>query len=112
MVEQKLLTLTISAINWTCLCFFGQARLICINQSDFDKKTQQVRMMRDIYANANQVIVWLGERQPEDAEAIAFAVWLFENFEKRLNVYSSKVPEGGDFRSAASKYPHILETPE
>lgn len=88
------------------------ADAICINQSDFDEKTQQVRMMRDIYANANQVIVWLGERQPEDAEAIAFAVWLFENFEKRLNVYSSKVPEGGDFRSAASKYPHILETPE
>jgi hypothetical protein len=88
------------------------ADAICINQSDVDEKTQQVRMMRDIYANANQVIVWLGESQPEDAEAIGFAVWLFENFEKRLNVYSFKVPEGGDFRSAASKYPYILENPQ
>ncbi|CAG8977013.1 hypothetical protein HYALB_00008871 [Hymenoscyphus albidus] len=34
---------------------------ICINQSDNEEKTQQVRLMHDIYSNTDEVIVYLGE---------------------------------------------------
>ena len=34
---------------------------VCINQNDLDERNQQVAMMRDIYASATQVTIWLGE---------------------------------------------------
>lgn len=34
---------------------------ICINQSDVSEKTQQVRRMKDIYAQAAAVLIWLGD---------------------------------------------------
>lgn len=34
---------------------------ICINQADLDERNQQVAIMRDIYATAERVIIWLGE---------------------------------------------------
>ena len=33
---------------------------ICINQSDVSEKTEQVKKMKDIYANATNTVVWLG----------------------------------------------------
>jgi hypothetical protein len=38
---------------------------ICINQSDDSEKSQQVRMMRKIFAGAERVLAWLG---PETAD--------------------------------------------
>lgn len=38
---------------------------VCINQRDVDERTQQVSMMRDIYASAEQVFIWLGEGDDE-----------------------------------------------
>ncbi|KAH6672179.1 heterokaryon incompatibility protein-domain-containing protein [Halenospora varia] len=34
---------------------------LCINQADVEERSRQVLRMRDIYANAKQVVVWLGE---------------------------------------------------
>ncbi|KAF1846094.1 HET-domain-containing protein, partial [Cucurbitaria berberidis CBS 394.84] len=34
---------------------------VCINQNDNSEKGFQVRMMREIYAKASRVIVWLGK---------------------------------------------------
>jgi len=34
---------------------------ICINQGNNHEKNHQVRQMRDIYANASSVLIWLGE---------------------------------------------------
>ena len=42
---------------------------ICINQSDPDEKTQQVRMMQHIYKNAAIVVAWLGEMTESDKRA-------------------------------------------
>ncbi|KAI3390345.1 hypothetical protein diail_10012, partial [Diaporthe ilicicola] len=36
------------------------ADAICINQEDKDEKTRQVRLMPEIYARAQRVLVWLG----------------------------------------------------
>ncbi|KAI0888431.1 HET-domain-containing protein [Annulohypoxylon maeteangense] len=42
---------------------------VCINQADLDERAQQVSMMRDIYASAEQVIIWLGEEDNESDAA-------------------------------------------
>ena len=39
---------------------------ICINHDDIAEKTAQVRMMTEIYARAQFVLIWLGEEEPDD----------------------------------------------
>lgn len=48
---------------------------ICINQDDDEERSSQVRQMRDIYANAEQVVMWLG---PESDDSHLF----FELFQE------------------------------
>lgn len=43
---------------------------ICINQDDLAERADQVRVMKDIYANAVQVVVWLGSEKSGDASAV------------------------------------------
>ena len=43
---------------------------ICINQSDNLEKSQQVMQMKDIYANASKVLMWIGK--PDNLSSIAF----------------------------------------
>ena len=43
---------------------------VCINQSDNAEKSHQVMLMRDIYANACRVLVWIGE--PDNLSTLAF----------------------------------------
>ena len=45
---------------------------ICINQSNTSERTSQVRMMDKIYTEAECVIVWLGEAQATDEQALEF----------------------------------------
>lgn len=42
---------------------------VCINQDDILEKTQQVRIMQEIYANAREVVIWLGKNSSDDALA-------------------------------------------
>lgn len=49
------------------LCIWIDA--LCINQQDVAERSQQVSMMRDIYASAEKVIVWLGEASEGSDEA-------------------------------------------
>jgi hypothetical protein len=44
---------------------------ICINQSDRVEKQQQIMLMRRIYAEAEQVGLWLGEEHEDDDAAYA-----------------------------------------
>lgn len=41
---------------------------ICINQSDLDERSRQVRIMPDIYSKAAGVIVWLGHDREVDSQ--------------------------------------------
>ncbi|RSM00621.1 hypothetical protein CEP52_009024 [Fusarium oligoseptatum] len=34
---------------------------VCINQADLNERSQQVSMMREIYASAERVVIWIGE---------------------------------------------------
>ena len=44
---------------------------ICLNQSDEDEKAVHVLQMYSIYANASQVVVWLGDADAETPEVIS-----------------------------------------
>jgi hypothetical protein len=43
---------------------------VCINQAEKSEKSAQVRMMRDIYEHADEVTVWLGERDSHSDKAM------------------------------------------
>ncbi|CAG2007712.1 unnamed protein product [Fusarium graminearum] len=45
---------------------------ICINQDDSTERGQQVQLMRNIYAQATQVIAWLGEGTRESVIAFTY----------------------------------------
>ena len=45
---------------------------ICINQSDITERDTQVRIMRQIYGNAEQTLVWLGKASEDSSLAIDF----------------------------------------
>ena len=42
---------------------------ICIDQNNTSERTKQVRLMKQIYQNAKQVVVWLGEEVESDKDA-------------------------------------------
>jgi hypothetical protein len=44
---------------------------ICINQGDKDERGHQIPKMRDIYHNAYETIVWLGEENEHTKEALS-----------------------------------------
>lgn len=58
---------------------------ICINQNDDMEKAEQVPLMRDIYAGANEVYCWLGTgtrattRAADCLKAVHFGEYVFHN---------------------------------
>lgn len=82
---------------------------LCINQANLDEKTEQVRMMADIYKTASEVVVWLGTERPGDRNGVELLRLLLERlglpkFGKDLapdaTFYLEKygLPDGGDPR--------------
>jgi hypothetical protein len=54
---------------------------VCINQSNIQEKTGQVRMMRDIYRQANLVVAWLGVERETDARGFELMRKLYDTIE-------------------------------
>ncbi|KAK2768523.1 hypothetical protein FQN54_000379 [Arachnomyces sp. PD_36] len=46
------------------------ADAICINQDDDNEKSQQIRLMRDIFKRARTVLIWLGNEDAHYAESV------------------------------------------
>ncbi|KAI0551408.1 heterokaryon incompatibility protein-domain-containing protein [Xylaria curta] len=67
---------------------------ICINQQDKAERAYQVGMMRDIYQNSNEVLIWLGESGSYDD----MGDWIPEN-----------ASMNGDALSETHDNPNILE---
>jgi hypothetical protein len=44
---------------------------VCINQNDLREKSQQIPLMKDIYSQAAEVIMWLGEEADDSPLALA-----------------------------------------
>ena len=57
---------------------------VCINQRDLQERSAQVAIMRDIYSQAFQVLVWLGDGSPEDDDVMDFVPY-FSSCLRRLN---------------------------
>ena len=65
---------------------------ICINQGDLDERSQQVTRMRDIYASAWQVVVWLGPEADDSDLALTAMHWM-------ANKMKNKDPFEGLYRA-------------
>jgi hypothetical protein len=59
---------------------------ICINQSDDEEKSEQVKIMRAIYTKARGVVVWLGPRSEQDYLAFKSLSRLKIFLEKETNL--------------------------
>jgi hypothetical protein len=55
---------------------------LCINQSDLEEKSNQVRLMGDIYSSARLVVAWLGEPADDSDRAMQFIATLYNEIEK------------------------------
>ena len=51
---------------------------ICIDQSNIDERNHQVKLMRQIYASAKQVLVWLGEEENDSDSALDYLNWALD----------------------------------
>jgi hypothetical protein len=45
---------------------------LCINQNDVEERSSQVQRMFDVYRNATQVVVFLGEQRENTAQALSW----------------------------------------
>ncbi|KAH7409121.1 heterokaryon incompatibility protein-domain-containing protein [Cadophora sp. MPI-SDFR-AT-0126] len=94
---------------------------ISINQHDLAERSRQVRIMQEIYANAAQVVIWLGRAAEGDARAFASlqalkSVLIGQDdswFLVRLGWYrdkTGKVFSGGAHRSMVTdiEYEHLI----
>ena len=75
---------------------------LCINQKDDNEKSLQVQMMRDIFSEAAQVIVWLGIPEEESHLGMETMASLVEAY----NDYRS--PEKDDTGNATAHYDKLL----
>ena len=77
---------------------FGSRLLIdalAINQSDTHERSEQVKLMGDIYQKATRVVIWIG---PEDASTLKATTlmngWLKLDSDERLNLHPAEVAVG------------------
>jgi hypothetical protein len=56
------------------------ADAVCINQLNTPEKTAQVRVMREIYEQANLVISWLGNATETDEAGISLIRTIYDRF--------------------------------
>jgi hypothetical protein len=74
---------------------------ICINQRDLAERNQQVQVMGDIYSEAAQVIVWLGERNQTSDLAFDLLEKLGASTKQDFLDYAALVPNPTSFTPVA-----------
>ncbi|XP_014556614.1 hypothetical protein COCVIDRAFT_26613 [Bipolaris victoriae FI3] len=57
---------------------------LCINQANLEERSQQVTHMKDIYHNAEEVVIWLGEESNDSNLAVNF-IKMHDKFEQQGN---------------------------
>jgi hypothetical protein len=79
---------------------------ICIDQENIEERASQVRLMTEIYASADRVLVWLGEQSDSSDEAMALlkklgegVVFLEQDFMEISPEYTGYQPEPESSRS-------------
>ena len=69
------------------------ADAFCINQADLGEKNTQVPLMRDIYSQAERVLIWLGEGSAETDKAFRVLEQLDAFFQRNLKHYTPAYEE-------------------
>lgn len=87
---------------------------ICINQVDLDERAQQVSLMGDVYRNADEVIIWLGESTKHISRVfsrmrILSRIFWSGNFYKVLRILRPALRR--KFRSVSSTSRWLLSFP-
>ena len=63
---------------------------ICINQEDLEERSSQVQLMRKIYKNAANVLIWLGDEADKSNMAIKLISQLSANPDKDVHSWTAK----------------------
>lgn len=68
---------------------------LAINQSDTDERSEQVKLMGDIYQKATRVVIWLGPEDSSTQNATKLMNgWLKLNEDERLSLHPAEVAVG------------------
>jgi len=79
---------------------------LCIDQSDEDEQSEQVRRMDSVYRNAGRVVIWLGEENETTAEAFN----LLEELRGLIYISPKEQPLSAASTSSISRHRwHALE---
>lgn len=83
---------------------------VCINQQDVNERNQQVSMMRDIYACAEQVLIWLGAGDEAsdaalDAVPVISTAFGIQDKEKRKQLFGVMHSNSSFFFGLAERFP-------
>ena len=78
---------------------------ISINQDNSREKTHQVRLMRDIYARADRVIIWIGKEQPKNADAFQLAESMYQKCHGELYDIDTGIYDFEDFDCESNGVP-------
>lgn len=82
---------------------------LCINQSDDAEKSNQVRLMRTIYAKASNVIVWLGTGSKATTSACDFVRRFRDtSIEEDRDHLWAKLISSGDWRHIRMEFGRII----
>jgi len=76
---------------------------VCINQRHDQERTEQVGIMKDIYAKASRVFIWLGKETSEDELAFSLLSRFKEVFSKHGFM------EFGPFPDQSLGFPHYTD---
>ncbi|EPE31911.1 hypothetical protein GLAREA_11993 [Glarea lozoyensis ATCC 20868] len=80
---------------------------ICIDQENIPERNQQVSIMRDVYAQADRVLIWIGEEFPYVKDAFKMIPELAKNWQIREVARL----QAGDSRPPLRLRPSIAEEP-
>lgn len=83
---------------------------ICIDQSNLLECNNQVGAMQQIYANAERVVIWLGERSEDSRMAIDFIKYVGTGFDKYevglMDIRNARRYQGKEFEQSMASLLH------
>ena len=79
---------------------------VCINQKDEDEKAKQIPYMRAIYAQADRVMVWLGEPDDNEGNALDTIHHLAEYKVLMLSTSHSVLSSGVNYNAYLKLFRH------
>ena len=83
---------------------------ICINQNDTDERSEQVKLMGEVYRNSIRTLIWLGDADEVTEPAFRLMRLVYDDYLARVDASDGKIhgelslPEGSDVESFVKFY--------